>query len=319
MLQVGIPTAAATWHTTPVSARAALREHGFPVVIKASGLAAGKGVIVAETMGEAEHAVDAIMVEGAFGAAGSEVLVEDFMRGEELSVFAVSDGANFVVLPTAQDHKRLLDGDRGPNTGGMGAYAPASLGSPSVLRTVSIEIIAPVLAAMRDIGSPFVGLLYVGIMLTEHGPKVVEFNCRFGDPESQAVLTSMRAPLLPLLLGGSEAGGLRSQGWATAYDHYAVTTVVAVAGYPEKPIIGAEVVIPTMGEGQLCFHAGTAVSPSGQLVATGGRVLSVTGVGRTVAEAKARSLAGAERVQVEGGQFRRDIAWRELKRSAGAS
>lgn len=318
MLRVGIPTAHATWHVTAESAISAAREHTLPLVVKASGLAAGKGVIVAATHEAAAAAIHSMMIAGAFGEAGSEVLIEDFLEGEELSVFAITDGESFVVLPAAQDHKRLLESDLGPNTGGMGAYAPASIASTAVLRRVSAEIIAPTLAAMRDVGAPFSGLLYAGLMLTGAGPMVIEFNCRFGDPETQAILPSLDAPLLPLLLAASRLGGLKGYSTTVATRQYAVTTVVAAAFYPDRPRVGDAVVLPSLEQGQIVFQAGTAASDRG-LVTAGGRVLAITGLGATVQEAKAKSLAGAERVRFEGKQFRRDIAWRELARGAGAT
>ncbi|HEX4933314.1 MAG TPA: phosphoribosylamine--glycine ligase, partial [Gemmatimonadaceae bacterium] len=231
MFAAGVPTARASWHTEARSAKLAARMSGAPVVIKASGLAAGKGVIVTQTLDEAELAIDR-MFEGAFGEAGAEVLVEEFMAGEELSVFAVTDGEHFVLLPGAQDHKRLLDGDEGPNTGGMGAYAPVSIATDDVLRFTGEHIVAPTLAEMRRRGTPFRGLLYVGLMLTESGPKVVEFNCRFGDPETQVVLPVLEGSLLTLMLGAATEGGLAGVATPRCREGAAVTTVVASPGYP---------------------------------------------------------------------------------------
>ncbi len=319
MLDAGIPTARASWHTDAAAAKAAARGLGFPVVIKASGLAAGKGVSICGSMEEADSAIDAMLQTRVFGDAGDEILVEEFMVGEELSVFALSDGVRFVLMLPAQDHKRLLAGDGGPNTGGMGAYAPVSIATAVVLQRVSEEIIAPTLRSLREHGAPFQGLLYGGLMLTAEGPQVVEFNCRFGDPETQAVLPLMRSSLLDLMLRCSESGGLDGAPEPRFSPESAVTTVLAAPGYPEAARTGAPITVSELEEGTLLFQAGTKRAPDGGLVTAGGRVVAVTGLGHTLEEARAKSLRGVERVHFPGRQFRGDIGWREMKRHAGAT
>jgi phosphoribosylamine--glycine ligase len=320
MREAGVPTADSVTCTSVDEARRAVDRFGAPVVIKASGLAAGKGVIVCQSVEEA-HAAIASMLEGhAFGEAGHTVVVEEFMEGEELSVFALTDGTRAVLLVPAQDHKRLLDGDRGPNTGGMGAYAPVSLTSAELLAEVSARIVLPTLSALRARGAPFTGLLYAGLMLTSDGPKVVEFNCRFGDPETQAVLPAMStAPsLLDLMLCVGRGEPLPDAVDVRATGH-AVTTVLAAAGYPERPRTGDTIDMPEAPSDVLVFHAGTKRAADGSLVTAGGRVLAVTGLGGSLDEAQHRSLAYAASVTFAGKQFRSDIGWREVGRSAGAT
>jgi phosphoribosylamine---glycine ligase len=317
MLEHGIPTGAASWHTNHAEALAAVRLTSAPVVIKASGLAGGKGVVVAMTMNEAEHALDAMMLRGIYGSAGDEVLVEEFLPGEELSLFAITDGVNFALLPPAQDHKRLLDGDRGPNTGGMGAYSPVSVATDEVIGAAAEHVIAPTLAAMRKRGTPFQGLLYCGLMLTEAGPRVIEFNCRFGDPETQAVLPLMNAGLADLMMM-SARGGMHASADLTATDGAAVTTVLAAPGYPDSPRVGTPITLPDAPPGVLVFHAGTS-RDNGSLVTAGGRVLAITGLGSTFESAAAASKEHAGSIRFDGVQFRDDIGWREIARRAGAS
>ncbi|MCC6317854.1 MAG: phosphoribosylamine--glycine ligase [Gemmatimonadaceae bacterium] len=318
MLEHGIPTAGASWHSDASQAKLAVRLTGAPVVIKASGLAAGKGVVVCETVEAADQAIDDIMLRSIYGPAGAEVLVEEFMEGEEISVFAVSDGAQFVLLPAAQDHKRLLDGDLGPNTGGMGAYSPVSVATASTLGRISEEVIGPTLKAMAARGAPFRGLLYCGMMLTADGPKVVEYNCRFGDPETQVVLPVMDEELLPLL-SGAASGHLGASRDASVSRRAAVCTVVAAPGYPEAALTGGEVVLPHAPDGVLYFHAGTARGEDGRLVASGGRVLAATAIAESFSQAAAASRNAAAAVRIAGGQFRRDIGWREQARRARAT
>ena len=326
MLDAGIPTARALTFTDAARAKGAARELGTPVVIKASGLAAGKGVVVCSSLDEADHAIDAMLVERAFGVAGSEVLVEEFMQGEELSIFALTDGERVLPLIAAQDHKRLLAGDRGPNTGGMGAYAPVSI-APTTESVVD-RIFLPTLAALRARGAPFTGLLYAGLMLTPDGggPKVVEFNCRFGDPETEAILpiTDLSPSLLELMLLVARGELLPT----TRNSHppasgrpatrHSVTTVLAAAGYPDAPRTGDRIDLPTPPDDVLVFHAGTKRLGDGALVTSGGRVLAVTAIGSTLEEAQQRSERFASRVAFAGRQFRSDIGWRELARLAGA-
>jgi phosphoribosylamine--glycine ligase len=350
MREDGIPTARAEVHSDAAAARETARRFGAPVVIKASGLASGKGVVVCATLEEAERAIDDMLEGNRFGAAGSQVLVEEFMEGEEISVFAITDGQSFVVLPGLQDHKRLLDGDRGPNTGGMGAYTPVSLGgatgritadafdqSVDVVLADGVSIIGRTLAGLARRGRPFTGLLYAGLMITHDGAKVVEFNCRFGDPETEALLPVLdlspgfTALLLAAATGSGiegfpvappapSAAGTRMSG-ATRLSSASlrgacVTTVLAAANYPEAPRTGDPIVLPAPEEDVHVFHAGTARDAQGRLVTAGGRVLAVSAVAPTIEEAQARSLAYARRVQFAGKQLRTDIGWREIARRA---
>ena len=320
MTGAGVPTGQATLHSGIDRAKEAVRRSGAPIVIKASGLAAGKGVVVAQSIEEAERAIEMILGDRIFGDAGAEVLVEEFMSGEELSIFALTDGANVVTMLAAQDHKRLLDGDLGPNTGGMGAYAPVSAATPDVVGEVTDRSLLPTLTALRESGSPFRGLLYAGLMLTSDGPRVVEFNCRFGDPETETILPLMKSSLLGILhriASGDSLGTTDAIEWHPAH---AVTTVIAAAGYPDSARLGDEIRLPAPPQGIHVFHAGTKrESESGRTLAAGGRVLAITGVASSLTEAAACSREYAERVTLEGKQMRRDIAWRELERNAGAA
>ena len=320
LLGAGVPTARAETHASPEAARRAVRAFGAPVVIKASGLAAGKGVVVCRTLAEADAAIDAMLVERRMGDAGREILVEEFMDGEELSVFALTDGERVQTLLPAQDHKRLLEGDRGPNTGGMGAYAPVSLVTPQLLRDAKRRIITPTLQSLQSRGSPFTGLLYAGLMLTSDGPKVVEFNCRFGDPETQAILpiSDLTPPLHELVGQIARGEGLPTRsGWQS--QSAAITTVVAAPGYPDAPETGHVVRLPRVEDvGVLVFHAGTRRNESGELVTAGGRVLAITAVASSHAEAQRLSRDYAARVDLPGKQYRGDIGSRELSRGARA-
>lgn len=320
MARFGVPTARAETHRTALDAHAAVRERfGAPVVIKASGLAAGKGVIVCHTLAEAHAAIDRIMSDRAFGDAGNEVLVEAFMQGEELSLFAMTDGTDVLTMLPAQDHKRLLNGDDGPNTGGMGAYTPVSLGTPALLDDVTERILLPTLHALRKRGAPFTGLLYAGLMLTEEGPQVVEFNCRFGDPETQAILPMLESSLLDPMLAiarGARIGNMSPLTWRAGAS---VTTVVAAANYPETPRTGDELTLPDDDSTRRVYHAGTARDAKGRLITSGGRVVAVTGLGATFDEARRISRLGAEGVGFEGSHMRTDIGWREAERIAATS
>ena len=320
MREARIPTARAIMATEPDRAKAAARELGLPIVIKASGLAAGKGVVVCDSLAQAERAIDDMLIGRIFGVAGEEVLVEEFMTGEELSVLAITDGRSVLPLIPAQDHKRLLAGDRGPNTGGMGAYAPVSLATDALMRDIVDRIFLPTLGALAARGRPFTGLLYAGLMLTPDGPRVVEFNCRFGDPETQAVLpVSGLSESFTELLAAVARGEALPGGLTCSPRGAAVTTVLAAAGYPEKPRSGAPISIPSDLSDVLVFHAGTTRDPTGALATAGGRVLAVTGLGTTFDEAQRRSRDAAERIEFDGRQYRSDIGWRELARHAGAS
>ncbi|MBW3656834.1 MAG: phosphoribosylamine--glycine ligase [Gemmatimonadetes bacterium] len=317
MARHGIPTAAFQVFTTLPDAEAYVRSLAGPVVVKASGLAAGKGVVVCDDTEQALTALRETMEGGAFGVAGAEVVVEERMTGEELSVFALTDGENVVPMVPAQDHKRVGEGETGPNTGGMGAYAPVSLATPELMERVEREILRPTVAAMAAEGCPFRGLLYAGLMLTPDGPKVVEFNCRFGDPETQVVLpllrSSLLAPILEIARGGSLAGV--RLGWS---DQAAATTVLASGGYPGEYANGLPIDIPQElrnSDDLVVFHAGTRTADDGSLVTAGGRVLAVTALASTVAAAAERSRAAAESIRFDGRHFRRDIGWREIERA----
>ena len=320
MQNAGVPTAAASHHSDPRGALDAVARLGTPAVIKASGLAAGKGVIIAQSMEEAERAIYSMLQDRAFGDAGDEILVEEFMEGEELSLFALTDGTNAIPMLAAQDHKRLLDGDLGPNTGGMGAYAPVSSATDAVIGRAMDTIVEPTLAALRNDGRAFTGLLYAGLMLTEVGPRVVEFNCRFGDPETEAILPLMEASLLGPAMSIARGETINPGATIRWSGKSAVTTVLASYGYPESARKGDAIRLPAMPVGVQVFHAATSRDPeTGELVTSGGRVLTVTGTGNTIEEAATASREYAERVSFDGKQFRRDIAWRELERVAGAS
>jgi phosphoribosylamine--glycine ligase len=258
------------------------------------------------------------MLEGnAFGEAGHEVLVEEYMSGEEISLFALTDGTHVLPMIAAQDHKRIGEGDSGPNTGGMGAYAPVAIATAAVADAAVERVFLPTLKAMRDAGSTFSGLLYAGLMLTDAGPKVVEFNCRFGDPETEALLPLMESSLLEpvrAIAAGDSIAGAAPLTWRSGA---AVTTIVAAHGYPGAVRSGDTITLPPGEDDVLVFHSGTRRAPDGALVTAGGRVLAVTAIGATIASAQRRSVAHAERVEFAGRQFRRDIGWRELARGAG--
>lgn len=309
----GIPTAAYERFTAAAPARDYLRRMGAPIVIKADGLAAGKGVVVAMTLDEALAAVD-MMFEGGMGAAGASVVVEEFMTGEEASFFALCDGDNALALATAQDHKRVGDGDTGPNTGGMGAYSPAPVMTPAMVERTMAEIIRPTLAAMKAKGHPFKGVLFAGLMITDAGPKLIEYNCRFGDPECQVLMMRLKDDLLTLLLASAD-GQLRTM-TARWYDDVALTVVMAARGYPGTPEKGS--VIRGIAraralDGVEVFHAGTALR-DGEIVASGGRVLAVTATGRTVTEAQERAYRAVDLIDWPGGFCRRDIGWQAVAR-----
>ena len=314
MQRAGVPTAASRTFTQLAQALDYVRGHEEPLVVKASGLAAGKGAVVCETRDEALRAVRAMMEERSLGDAGHELVIEEFMEGEELSVFALTNGQEFVLLPPAQDHKRLEEQDRGPNTGGMGAYSPVSIATPELLGAVERTIIRPTLAQMENDGARFNGLLYAGLMISPSGvPRVVEFNCRFGDPETQAIL-----PLLePGLLDAVERVARNEPPTPVGArpGSFAVTTVLAAKGYPDHPEKGALIELPEgMIDGVTIFHAGTTVTSAGSLAVDGGRVFGVTGVGSSFKEAQERSLRGAQSINFPGRVFRRDIGWREVSR-----
>ncbi|TCU37343.1 phosphoribosylamine--glycine ligase [Rhizobium azibense] len=306
-----IPTGAYQRFNNAPKAKAYIREQGAPIVVKADGLAAGKGVTVAMSVGEALGAVDDCF-EGAFGAAGAEVVIEAYLDGEEASFFCLCDGKNALPLATAQDHKRVGEGDTGVNTGGMGAYSPAPVMTPEMIERTMKEIIEPTICGMAESGYPFCGVFFAGLMITAKGPELIEYNVRFGDPECQVLMMRLKSDLLPLLLAAAE--GTLDKATAEWSDDPALTVVMASKGYPgpyEKntPILS----LPEAGEGAKVFHAGTSLK-DGELVATGGRVLNVTATGRTVGEAQSRAYALLDKVEWENGFCRRDIGWRAIER-----
>ena len=309
-----IPTARFRVCETPADALAAVSggEFGFPVVVKADGLAAGKGVTVAPDRETAEAAVRAAMVDGRFGAAGASLVIEECLAGDEASFFVLCDGRRGVALPSAQDHKRALDGDRGPNTGGMGAFAPSPLVSPALARRVMADIVQPVLDGLRSEGPEYRGVLYVGLMLTRDGPQVIEFNVRFGDPEAQVVLPMIETDLAPVLFSAA-TGDLAAAEWRTAGDPH-VGVVLASGGYPGAFESGYEIGGLAAAEalpGVVVFHAGSRLQ-DGRIVTSGGRVLTVVGRGRTFAEARDRAYAGAACVSFPHKHARTDIGMKAL-------
>jgi phosphoribosylamine--glycine ligase len=313
--RAGIPTAGYVRTSSLAEARAALARFQPPYVLKADGLAAGKGVVIAESLAEAEGAL-ADMFGGQFGEAGAEVVIEEFMAGEEASFFALTDGITIIPFGSAQDHKRVGDGDVGPNTGGMGAYSPAPVLTPVLQARVMAEIIEPTVATMRADGMPYVGVLYAGLMLTAEGPKLIEYNARFGDPECQVLMMRLQSDLVAIMLACAcgKLAGVEAQ----FRDETALTVVMAAKGYPGTLEKGGAIVLNDAEEaGAKVFHAGTALK-DGALVANGGRVLNVTAMGRTVTEAQARAYAAVDEVTFPTGFCRRDIGWREVAREAEA-
>ncbi len=307
----GAPTAAYGHFTDAAAAKSYVREHGAPIVVKADGLAAGKGVIVAMDESEALAAIDD-MFSGAFGGAGAEVVIEEFMEGEEASFFVLCDGKNVLPVGTAQDHKRVGEGDTGPNTGGMGAYSPAPVMTASVIEKALDRIVRPTMAEMERRGTPYQGVLYVGLMIRDGEPRLVEYNVRFGDPECQVLMMRLGAQAMDLMHAAAE--GRLDQMRVNWADDHAMTVVLAANGYPgpyEKgSVIGGLDGLPETSS-EMCFHAGSAIK-DGRMVATGGRVLNVTARGATLAEARAKAYDMAGAIDWPGGFYRRDIGWRAL-------
>ncbi|HEY3935063.1 MAG TPA: phosphoribosylamine--glycine ligase [Gemmatimonadales bacterium] len=318
MRAAGVPTATSRTFTDLVEALDYIDSHAEPLVVKASGLAAGKGAVVCATRDEARRAATAMLGDRTFGDAGAIVVIEEFLVGEELSVLAVTNGRDVSLLPAAQDHKRLLDGDHGPNTGGMGAYAPVSTATPAVLERIANEVLLPTLAELARQGEPYRGILYAGVMLHPDGtPNVVEFNCRLGDPETQVVVPLIASGLVALFDAAARGEPLPA---ITTRAAAAVTTIVAARGYPDAPERGAVIMLPAdLGEGVTAYHAGTTRRDDGALVVSGGRVLALTAVADRFADARRSSCDAAERVAFEGKYFRRDIGWREMERQRGHS
>jgi len=312
--RAGIPTAAYVRVSDLASGLAALERFGAPVVIKADGLAAGKGVTVAMSAAEAQEAMREIF-SGRFGEAGAEAVVEEFLEGEEASFFALTDGSTIVPFGSAQDHKRVGDGDTGPNTGGMGAYSPAAVLTPALEGEAMTKILAPTVKAMADEGYPYSGVLYAGLMLTAQGPKLIEYNARFGDPECQVLMMRLESDLAEILLACAQnrLAAIEPPRFA---DDVALTVVMAANGYPGTPEKGGRIDgIPAAETGGAkVFHAGTTLGFDGILTASGGRVLNVTARARSVREAQARAYAAVDAIAFPTGFCRRDIGWREVAR-----
>jgi phosphoribosylamine--glycine ligase len=313
----GIPTAEYRRFREAAAAKRYAASLPHPIVVKADGLAQGKGVIIAETAAESAQAIES-MFGGAFGEAGSEVVIEEFLRGEEASFFVLTDGEHILPLASAQDHKRVFDGDEGPNTGGMGAYSPAPVLTPALERDVMARIIRPTVDAMRARGTPYQGVLYAGLMITNEGPKLIEYNCRFGDPECQVLVLRLKSDLLSALMAARDGVlGTFDLRW---FNDAALTVVMAANGYPGSYQKGSEIrglADATRVEGVEIFHAATE-SRDGRIFATGGRVLNVSAVGKTVREAQARAYEAIARIDWPGGFCRKDIGWRAVAREAAA-
>lgn len=314
LLRHGIPTAAYMRTRDADAARAFVREKGAPIVVKTDGLAAGKGVIVAQTMDEALDAID-VLRGPAFGQAGAELVIEEYLEGEELSAFALCDGETALWFGSAQDHKRAFDGDQGPNTGGMGAYSPAPMMTPALQAEIMTRIFEPAVRGMKAEGMPFKGVLFAGVMMTKDGPKLLEFNVRLGDPECQTLMLRLKSDLLPALLAARD-GVLRhfDLRW---HDAPALCVVMAAQGYPgpyEKGSVIEGLEDAAQVEGVEIFHAGTARDAQGRITAQGGRVLNVCALGETVAAAQARAYRAADAIRWPGGFYRRDIGWRAIAR-----
>jgi phosphoribosylamine---glycine ligase len=312
-----IPTAAYARFKDASAAKAHIRSRAAPIVVKADGLAAGKGVIVAQSETEAEAAVD-MMFGGGLGEAGGELVIEEFLEGEEASFFALCDGETAIALATAQDHKRAFDSDKGPNTGGMGAYSPAGNIDAAVSGRIMAEIIAPTMQAMKAMGAPYKGVLYAGLMITAQGPKLIEYNTRFGDPETQVLMPRLMSDLVPALLASRD--GMLKAFDLRWYAEPALTVVMAAKGYPGHYARGT--IIEGLDEaaaikGVEIFHAGTKAE-GGRILANGGRVLDVSATGKTVREAQARAYEAIARIRWPEGFYRRDIGWRAVQRESRA-
>ena len=316
MQDAGVPTADSRTFTDARAALDYVAGHAEPLVVKASGLAAGKGAIVCESRAAASAAVRD-MFAGKFGEAGRVVVVEDFLTGEELSVLALTDGERVMLLPSSQDHKRIGEGDTGPNTGGMGAYTPVSIADPALLERVQREVLHPVLSTLAEAGTPYQGVLYAGVMVQDDGtPMALEFNCRFGDPETQVVVPAADVDLAGHMWQIAAGEAWRPAHVASPVARAAVTTVLAAAGYPGAPRKGDPIRLPReLPDETLLFHAGTVRGEDGTLRTAGGRVLCATGLGADVTAAATRSRQLAEAIDFEGRQYRRDIAWREAARA----
>lgn len=316
LLKYGIPTAPAGIFTAVAPALDYLRTRSIPIVIKADGLAAGKGVVVATTLAEAERAVRDMLEGGRFGASGRQILIEDCLCGEETSILVVVSGRDFVILPTSQDHKRVGDGDTGPNTGGMGTYSPADVVTPALLERIEQEIVRPSVNAIADESMDYRGTLFVGIMLTPAGPSVIEFNARFGDPETQVVLPRIASPSLLELLWRAACGQLGGTRLTVTKEH-AICVVIAAQGYPDNYPKGDVITLPAkLSPGVSILHAGTARDAQGRVVTNGGRVLGVTALGPTLRAAADHAYGTCAAIECATKYFRRDIGARQLNRTA---
>ncbi|MCC6913546.1 MAG: phosphoribosylamine--glycine ligase [Rhodospirillaceae bacterium] len=318
LAKYNIPTGAYGRFKDAESAKTFVAQKGAPIVVKADGLAAGKGVILCQTVDEANAAVDSIMTDRAFGAAGNEVVIEEFLYGEEASFFVLVDGKTALPLAAAQDHKAVGDGDTGPNTGGMGAYSPTPVVDAAMHARIMKEIVIPTVDGMAKEGTPFTGVLFVGLMIGEEGPKVIEFNARFGDPECECLMMRMKSDVLPALL--ATADGQLANFDVRWHDEVALTVIMAANGYPGTPekgtVIGGLTGVDAL-EGVKVFHAGTKEETRGAekvIVASGGRVLAVTATGKNVREAQARAYQAVDLIDWPGGFCRRDIGWRAVAR-----
>jgi phosphoribosylamine---glycine ligase len=309
-----IPTAAFKRCRDAATAKAFAARLAIPLVVKADGLAAGKGVVIAGSPKEADSAIDAIF-SGAFGEAGREVVIEEFLEGEEASFFALTDGTHVLALASAQDHKRAFDGDQGPNTGGMGAYSPAPVLTPDIERKVMSKIVQPTVDAMRGRGMPYQGVLYAGLMIKDGEPKLIEYNCRFGDPECQVLMLRLKSDLLPALIAARD--GVLDSFDLRWRSEVALTVVMAAKGYPgayEKGTESKGLDAAARVEGVEIFHAGT-IERDGRILANGGRVLDICALGKDVREAQARAYEAIARIDWPGGFYRRDIGWRAVARA----
>ncbi|MEK6242909.1 MAG: phosphoribosylamine--glycine ligase [Pseudomonadota bacterium] len=313
MVRHGLPTAKHATFTNAADARAHVEKHGAPIVIKADGLAAGKGVVVATTVAQAKAAIDLMLVENRLGDAGARVVVEEFLDGEEASFIVMADGAHTLPLATSQDHKRLKDGDQGPNTGGMGAYSPAPVVTPELHARVMREIIQPAIAGMAKDGTPYTGFLYAGLMIDKAGnPKTLEFNCRLGDPETQPIMLRLKSDLLALV--EHALAGTLDRASADWDRRSALGVVLAAGGYPDDPRKGDEITgLPKAAEDCRVFHAGTKLDGK-RVVTNGGRVLCVTALGDSLKMARTRAYEAAGAIRFDGMQFRKDIGHRALKK-----
>ncbi len=310
-----IPTAAYGRFSDVAKAKAFIAKHGAPIVVKADGLAAGKGVIIAETVDQANAAVEDMLEGGAFGAAGAEVVIEEFLAGEEASFFALCDGKTALPLVSAQDHKRVGDGDIGPNTGGMGAYSPAPIVTEAMTDTIMTEIVQPTIAGMAAEGAPYKGVLYAGLMIDKGKPKLLEYNVRFGDPECQVLMMRLKSDLLPALIAAYD--GVLKDFDLRWYDETALVVVMAANGYPGRykkgSVIGGLEAAEAVDDVTI-FHAGTAMNDDEEIVATGGRVLGVTSLAPTVVEAQRKAYEAVDLIDWPGGFCRCDIGWRAVGR-----